>query len=80
MPKTKIDKMWETWKDFRLDDIPPMYEGAKSSALKDVSSLEKNLKMMIKDIHESGDKKKAVRLMGLYKEYVLELKLALSEM
>ena len=39
--------MWEQWKDFRLDEAPPMFAGAKKSALKDIASLEKNMKMMI---------------------------------
>ena len=40
-------KMWETWTDFRLDEAPNMYKGARKSAQKDIDSLDKNIKMMI---------------------------------
>ena len=78
MPKyTK--KMWEQWKDFRLDEAPPMFAGAKKSALKDIASLEKNMKMMIKEADKGGDKKKAVSIMKAYKDLLVELKLFLNE-
>ena len=48
MPKY-TQKMCNEWKDFRLDEAPPMYKGAKKSAQKDVDSLDKNFKMMIKE-------------------------------
>ena len=78
MPKyTK--KMWEQWKDFRLDEAPPMFAGAKKSALKDIASLEKNMKMMIKEADKAGDRKRAMALMKAYKKYVIELKLLLKK-
>ena len=72
-------KMWETWTDFRLDEAPPMYKGAKKSAQKDLGSLEKNFKMMIKEADKAGDRKKAMSLMKAYKKYVIELKLILKK-
>jgi|TARA_B110001454_G_C12501814_1_gene343073 hypothetical protein len=72
-------KMWETWTDFRLDEAPPMYKGAKKSAQKDVDSLDKNWKMMVKEADKSGDRKKALTLMKAYKKYIIELKLILKK-
>ena len=72
-------KMWETWTDFRLDETPPMYKGAKKSAQKDVDSLDKNWKMMVKEADKSGDRKKALTLMKAYKKYIIELKLILKK-
>ena len=71
--------MWENWKDFRLDEMPNMYEGAKKSAMKDITSLEKNMKMMIKESDKDGDKKKAVEIMKVYKNLVVELKVLMSK-
>ena len=78
MPKY-TQKMWENWKDFRLDEAPNMYKGAKKSAQKDLGSLEKNFKMMIKEADKAGDRKKAMSLMKAYKKYVIELKLILKK-
>ena len=72
-------KMWAEWKDFRLDEAPNMYKGAKKSAQKDIDSLEKNFKMMIKEADKAGDRKKALALMKAYKKYVIELKLILKK-
>ncbi len=78
MPKyTK--RMWETWKDYRLDEAPNMYKGARKSAQKDVDSLDKNMKMMIKEADKAGDRKRAMALMKAYKKYVIELKLLLKK-
>jgi hypothetical protein len=78
MPKyTK--KMWEQWKDYRLDEAPNMYKGARKSAQKDVDSLDKNMKMMIKEADKAGDRKRAMALMKAYKKYVIELKLLLKK-
>jgi len=78
MPKyTK--RMWETWKDYRLDEAPNMYKGARKSAQKDVDSLDKNMKMMIKEADKGGDKKKAVSIMKAYKDLLVELKLFLNK-
>ena len=71
--------MWAEWKDFRLDEAPNMYKGAKKSAQKDLGSLEKNFKMMIKEADKAGDRKKAMSLMKAYKKYVIELKLILKK-
>ena len=78
MPKY-TQKMWNEWKDFRLDEAPPMYKGAKKSAQKDVDSLDKNFKMMIKEADKAGDRKKAMVLMKAYKKYIIELKLVLKK-
>ena len=48
MPKY-TQKMWAEWKDWRLDEAPNMYKGARKSAQKDIDSLDKNFKMMIKE-------------------------------
>ena len=72
-------KMWETWTDFRLDEAPPMYKGAKKSAQRDLDSLDKNFKMMIKEADKAGDRKKAMVLMKAYKKYVIELKLIIKK-
>tara|TARA_R100001015_G_C4452271_1_gene42027 strand:+ start:119 stop:337 length:219 start_codon:yes stop_codon:yes gene_type:complete len=71
--------MWETWKDYRLDEAPNMYKGARKSAQKDVDSLDKNMKMMIKEADKAGDRKRAMALMKAYKKYVIELKLLLKK-
>ena len=72
-------RMWETWKDWRLDEAPPMYKGAKKSAQRDIDSLDKNIKMMIKEADKAGDRKRAMALMKAYKKYVIELKLILKK-
>jgi hypothetical protein len=72
-------RMWETWKDWRLDEAPPMYKGAKKSAQKDIDSLDANFKMMIKEADKAGDRRKAMVLMKAYKKYVIELKLILKK-
>jgi hypothetical protein len=56
-----------------------MYKGAKKSAQKDVDSLDKNFKMMIKEADKAGDRKKAMVLMKAYKKYIIELKLILKK-
>tara|TARA_Y100000356_G_scaffold91702_1_gene77224 strand:+ start:295 stop:513 length:219 start_codon:yes stop_codon:yes gene_type:complete len=71
--------MWEQWKDYRLDEAPNMYKGARKSAQKDVDSLDKNMKMMIKEADKAGDRKRAMALMKAYKKYVIELKLLLKK-
>tara|TARA_Y100001951_G_scaffold3323_1_gene2251 strand:- start:389 stop:607 length:219 start_codon:yes stop_codon:yes gene_type:complete len=71
--------MWSEWKDWRLDEAPNMFKGAKKSAQKDLGSLEKNFKMMIKEADKAGDRKKAMSLMKAYKKYVIELKLILKK-
>ena len=78
MPKY-TQKMWSEWKDWRLDEAPNMFKGAKKSAQKDLGSLEKNFKMMIKEADKAGDRKKAMMLMKAYKKYVIELKLILKK-
>jgi hypothetical protein len=72
-------KLWAEWKDFRLDEAPNMYKGAKKSAQKDIDSLQKNFKMMIKEADKAGDRKKAMVLMKAYKKYIIELKLILKK-
>ena len=72
-------RMWETWKDWRLDEAPPMYKGAKKSAQRDIDSLDKNIKMMIKEADKAGDRKRAMVLMKAYKKYIIELKLILKK-
>jgi hypothetical protein len=72
-------KMWAEWKDFRLDEAPNMYKGAKKSAQKDIDSLDKNWKMMIKEADKAGDRKRAMVLMKAYKKYIIELKLILKK-
>ena len=72
-------KMWETWTDFRLDEAPNIYKGARKSAQKDIDSLDKNIKMMIKEADKAGDRKRAMALMKAYKKYVIELKLILKK-
>ena len=71
--------MWETWTDFRLDEAPPMYKGARKSAQKDIDGLDANFKMMIKEADKAGDRKKVLGLMKAYKKYVIELKLILKK-
>ena len=78
MPKY-TQKMWNEWKDSRLDEAPPMYKGARKSAQKDIDSLDKNFKMMIKEADKAGDRKKAMALMKAYKKYIIELKLVLKK-
>ena len=78
MPKY-TQKMWENWKDFRLDEAPNMYKGAKKSAQKDLDSLDKNIKMMVKEADKAGDRKRALTLMKAYKKYIIELKLILKK-
>jgi len=72
-------KMWAEWKDFRLDEAPNMYKGAKKSAQKDLDSLDKNIKMMVKEADKAGDRKRAMVLMKAYKKYIIELKLILKK-
>ena len=78
MPKY-TQKMWAEWKDFRLDEAPNMYKGAKKSAQKDIDSLDKNFKMMIKEADKAGDRKRAMTLMKAYKKYIVELKLIIKK-
>jgi hypothetical protein len=72
--------MWEQWKDYRLDEAPSMYKSAKKTALKDIESLESNMKMMIKESDKEGDRKKAIEIMKVYKNVVTELKMLISKM
>ena len=72
-------KMWAEWKDFRLDEAPNMYKGAKKAAQKDIDSFDKNWKMMIKEADKAGDRKRAMVLMKAYKKYIIELKLILKK-
>ena len=74
MPKY-TQKMWKEWKDWRLDEAPNMYKGAK----KDLDSLDKNIKMMVKEADKAGDRKRALTLMKAYKKYIIELKLILKK-
>jgi|TARA_R100000030_G_scaffold35946_1_gene26851 hypothetical protein len=78
MPKY-TQKMWEQWKDYRLDEAPNMFKGAKKSAQKDIDSLDKNFKMMIKEADKGGDRKRAMTLMKAYKKYIIELKLVIKK-
>ena len=51
----------------------------KKSAQKDIDSLDKNFKMMIKEADKAGDRKRAMALMKVYKKYIIELKLVLKK-
>ena len=41
MPKY-TQTMWNEWKDWRLDEAPNMYKGAKKSAQKDILELQRS--------------------------------------
>ena len=66
-------------KDFLNEGIPNYFRGYFSNIDDNISRLEKNVKVLIKDLGKDGLKKESVELASLYKKHIIEFKVKMKQ-
>ena len=61
-------------KDFLNEGIPNYFRGYFDNVNSNLERLEKNVKVLIKDLGKDGLKKESVELASLYKKHIIEFK------
>ena len=66
-------------KDFLNEGIPNYFRGYFDNVNSNLERLEKNVKVLIKDLGKDGLKKESVELASLYKKHIIEFKLKMKQ-
>ena len=66
-------------KDFLNEGIPNYFRGYFDNVNSNLERLEKNVKVLIKDLGKDGLKKESVELASLYKKHIIEFKVKMKQ-
>ena len=66
-------------KDFLNEGIPNYFRGYFDNVNSNLERLEKNVKVLIKDLGKDGLKKESVELSSLYKKHIIEFKVNMKQ-
>jgi|TARA_B100000029_G_C17090610_1_gene784084 hypothetical protein len=66
-------------KDFLNEGIPNYFRGYFDNVNSNLERLEKNVKVLIKDLGKDGFKKESVQLASLYKKHIIEFKVKMKQ-
>ena len=66
-------------KDFLNEGIPNYFRGYFDNVNSNLERLEKNVKVLIKDLGKEGLKKESVELASLYKKHIIEFKVKMKQ-
>ena len=66
-------------KDFLNEGIPNYFRGYFDNVNSNLERLEKNVKVLIKDLGKDGLKKESVELASLYKKHIIEFKVKMNQ-
>ena len=66
-------------KDFLNEGIPNYFRGYFDNVKSNLERLEKNVKVLIKDLGKDGLKKESVELASLYKKHIIEFKVKMKQ-
>ena len=66
-------------KDFLNEGIPNYFRGYFDNVNSNLERLEKNVKVLIKDLGKDGIKKESVELASLYKKHIIEFKVKMKQ-
>ena len=65
-------------RDFLNEVIPNYFRGYFSNIDDNISRLEKNVKLLIKDLGKDGLRKESLEVASLYKKHIIEFKVKLK--
>ena len=65
-------------KDFLNEGIPNYFRGYFSNIDYNINRLEKNVKLLIKDLGKDGLRKESLEVASLYKKHIIEFKVKLK--
>ena len=65
-------------KDFLNEGIPNYFRGYFSNFDDNINRLEKNVKLLIKDLGKDGLRKESLEVASLYKKHIIEFKVKLK--
>ena len=65
-------------KDFLNEGIPNYFRGYFCNIDDNISRLEKNVKLLIKDLGKDGLRKESLEVASLYKKHIIEFKVKLK--
>tara|TARA_E500000318_G_scaffold87472_1_gene84441 strand:- start:64 stop:297 length:234 start_codon:yes stop_codon:yes gene_type:complete len=65
-------------KDFLNEGIPNYFRGYFDNVNNNLDRLEKNVKLLIKDLGKDGLKKESLEVASLYKKHIIEFKVKLK--
>mgnify|MGYP000229733381 FL=1 len=66
-------------KDFLNEGITNYFRGYFDNVNSNLERLEKNVKVLIKDLGKDGFKKESVQLASLYKKHIIEFKVKMKQ-
>ena len=66
-------------KNFLNEGIPNYFRGYFDNVNSNLERLEKNVKVLIKDLGKDGLKKESVELASLYKKHIIEFKVKMKQ-
>ena len=66
-------------KDFLNEGIPNYFRGYFDNVNSNLERLEKNVKVLIKDLGKDDLKKESVELASLYKKHIIEFKVKMKQ-